>query len=79
METTYTECRNKAIGVKRLLYTVVGKNSILQFDNELLIYKTFILPILTYGAATWGLVAETHFHKLQIVQNKTLRTCLNAP
>lgn len=51
----------------------------LDLRNKLLLYKTVIRPIMTYAAPAWGYAAPTHIKKLQTVQNKILRTIVNAP
>lgn len=71
--------RNKAIGAMVKLYPMLCRNSPLSIDNKLLIYKSYIRPILTYGASVWGNTSNTHLKKLQTVQNKILRLCINAP
>lgn len=34
---------------------------------------------MTYASPAWGHAARTHLYKLQVIQNKTLRTIYNAP
>lgn len=55
------------------LYPLLNRNSKLSLENKLLLYKSIIRPILTYGAPVWKFTAKSHFKKLQIIQNKTLK------
>jgi hypothetical protein len=45
----------------------------------LTIYKTLVRPIITYAAPVCGNAAKTHLSKLQVSQNKALRTIINLP
>lgn len=65
--------------VYRKLYWMLGKNSHLSIDNKLLIYKTIIKPIWTYGSQLWGSASKSNIMKIQRFQSKTLRTIANAP
>ena len=47
--------------------------------NLVLIYKTWIRPLFTYANAAWIAVSSKMSNKLQLVQNKALRACLNQP
>ena len=47
--------------------------------NLVLIYKTWIRPLFTYANAAWIAVSSKMSNKLQLVQNKDLRACLNQP
>jgi hypothetical protein len=38
---------------KRSLITNTGRNSKLSLENKILLYKTIIKPIWTYGAEIW--------------------------
>lgn len=71
--------RNKATGIYIQLYPLLAPDSPLSISNKLLIYNMYIQPILTYGAPSWGLAAKTNIHRLQTLQNRILRKCLNAP
>ncbi|KAI4474640.1 hypothetical protein M0804_014746 [Polistes exclamans] len=58
---------------------LTGKKSKLSIKNKLLIYKTIIKPIWTYGLPLWGIAAKSHITKLEAQQSITLRTIVNAP
>ncbi|GFW26222.1 hypothetical protein TNCV_1851261 [Trichonephila clavipes] len=40
---------------------------------------SYLLPILTYASVIWGVTANCHLDRLQILQNRALRLILNAP
>ena len=61
----------------RALYSLISRNSRLFPSNKLLLYKAMILPILLYASPSWSNCAYTHIHKLQVLQNKILKMCLN--
>jgi hypothetical protein len=54
-------------------------NSGLTIDNKLLIYKTVLKPIWTYGIQLWGCSSKTNQKLIQTAQSKILRTIVNAP
>lgn len=62
-----------------MLYSLLRRNSRLSSNNKLLIYRQMLRPILTYGSLVWGTAAASHLKRLQVVQNKCLRTAVNAP
>lgn len=68
---------NRAHTALRLLYPFISRNSKLDLQNKLLIYKVAIRPIFTYGCPAFEEMAKTHLQKLQILQNKFLRIILN--
>lgn len=55
------------------------KSQQLNTKTKLLLYNSLILPVITYGAPVWGYTCKTNLNKIQVVQNKTLRTILGAP
>ena len=62
---------NKAIGA---LYPIIGKNSIMNTKNKLLVYKMIIRPAMLYASPVWGGVASNStINILQRIQNKCLR------
>lgn len=46
---------------------------------KLLIYKTLLKPIWTYGIQLWGSAKKTNLNKIQCFQNIALRKLINAP
>jgi hypothetical protein len=51
----------------------------MSLENKLLIYKTIIKPIWTYGIPLWGTGSNSNIEILQRFQNKVLRSIVNAP
>ena len=67
------ECKvARAIGI---LYKL--KNTFPQIILKQL-YFALIHPLLLYGIITWGSTFSTHLHRLQILQNKTVRAVVGA-
>ncbi|XP_017780075.1 PREDICTED: RNA-directed DNA polymerase from mobile element jockey-like [Nicrophorus vespilloides] len=71
--------RNKACATIKLLYPLMNRRSRLNIPSKLAIYKSIIRSGMTYASPAWGHTARTHLYKLQVIQNKTLRTIYNAP
>jgi hypothetical protein len=58
---------------------LVGKISHLSMENELLIYKTVLKPICTYGIELWGCSKPSNTKILQTFESNMLRLITNAP
>lgn len=71
--------RNEILIKVRGLHWLMGRNSKLSIDNKILIYKTMIKPIWTYGIQLWGAASASNQSTLQRVQNGILRQVSNAP
>jgi hypothetical protein len=76
LETTYNQEMDQK--TKKLNW-LIGKKSYLSIDNKLLIYKTVIKPIWTYGLELWGCASKTNIAIIQRAQSKTIRSITNAP
>jgi hypothetical protein len=63
----------------RELTWLIGKRSPPSLTNKILIYKTVLKPIWTYGLAIWGCTAASNLAIIQRYQAKTLRQITNAP
>jgi hypothetical protein len=63
----------------RHTHPLIGRKSNLSLENKLLIYKTSLKPIWTYGIPLWGTASNSNIEILQIFQNKVLRSIVNAP
>ncbi|RZB40120.1 RVT 1 domain containing protein [Asbolus verrucosus] len=70
--------KKKAYGIKSYLYPLLNKNSKLDVTTKINKYKS-IRPTFTYAAEVWIQASRTQLRQLQILQNKTLRQCLDAP
>jgi hypothetical protein len=77
--THITQIRDKFRGAKRALYPLIARNSKLSFSNKLLIYKSFLRPVLTYGSVAWSYAANNLIHKLSASQNIVVREITNSP
>lgn len=61
------------------LYWLIGSKSQLSLNNKLLIYKTILKPIWTYGIQLWGSASNSNLEILQRFQSKVLRAIADAP
>ncbi|GBO30595.1 hypothetical protein AVEN_201570-1 [Araneus ventricosus] len=53
-------------------------SSRLSLNNKLLIYLAYLRPILAYASPVWACTAKMHLHKLEVLENKTIRMITNA-
>jgi hypothetical protein len=61
------------------MHWLIGRKSELSIENKLLLYKTILKPIWTYGATLWGTASTSNIEIIQRFQNKVLRAIVNAP
>ena len=72
--------KRKQLGLQlHRMYWIMGRKSQLSLENKLLLYKTIIKPIWTYGIPLWGTASNFNIDILQRFQNKVLRSITNAP
>lgn len=72
--------KRKQLGLKlRSMYWLLAKSSKLSLNNKILIYKTILKPIWTYGIQLWGSAAVSNIAVIERFQSKTLRLITNAP
>ena len=72
--------KRKQLGLQlHRMYWIIGRKSKLSLENKLLIYKTILKPIWTYGIPLWGTASNSNIEILQRFQNKVLRSIVNAP
>jgi hypothetical protein len=57
---------------------LLGRKSNLAVENKLLIYKTIIVPIWTYGLELWGCASKSNISIIQRSQSKILRMIVYA-
>ncbi|KAH8394243.1 hypothetical protein KR215_010216, partial [Drosophila sulfurigaster] len=57
---------------------LIGRRSKLKSKLKLLVYKTIIKPIWTYGIQLWGTACKSNCRNIQRLQNKALRMVSNA-
>jgi hypothetical protein len=78
MANAHTKRKQLELSLKRI-YWIIGRPSELSIENKLLLYKTILRPIWTYGIPFWGTASQSNIEILQRFQNKVLRTTVNAP
>ena len=59
-------------------YSLLGRTSHLSVD-KLLLYKSIITPIWTYGIELWGCACKSNIAVIQTCQSKILRATVDAP
>jgi hypothetical protein len=65
------------ITIKQLNW-LLGRKSNLAIENKLLIYKTIIIPIWTYGLELWDYASKSNISIIQRSQSKILRMVVDA-
>jgi hypothetical protein len=61
------------------MYWLLGQQSNLSTTNKLLLYKTILKPIWTYGIQLWGTASTSNIEILERFQSKALRMIVDAP
>ena len=61
------------------IFLLIGKHSPLSLENKLLIYKTVLIPVWTYGIELWECATKSSIAVIQRYQSKLLRSMTNAP
>jgi len=62
----------------RSLKNLITNNKCSSLKTKLLIYKSLLKPIWSYGLQFWGTAKKTNLNKIQAYQNITLRKITNA-
>lgn len=72
--------KRKQLNIKtKKMYWLLGSKSKLSLNNKILLYKTIIKPVWSYGIQLWGTASNSNIEILQRFQSKTLRIIANAP
>lgn len=72
--------KRQQLNVKtKRMYWLLGSKSKLSLNNKLILYKTILKPIWTYGIQLWGTASNSNIEILQRYQSKTLRQITDAP
>jgi hypothetical protein len=58
---------------------LLGRKSQFSLSNKLLLYKTILKPIWTYGIQLWSTASTSNIEILERFQSKTLRMIVDAP
>jgi hypothetical protein len=61
------------------MYWLHGRSLRLSLDNKLLLYKTILKPIWTYGIQLWGRASTSNIEILEHFQSKALHMIVDAP
>jgi hypothetical protein len=61
------------------MYWLLGRQSQLSTTNKLLLYKTILKPIWTYGIQLWGTASTSNIEILERFQSRALRMIEDAP
>jgi hypothetical protein len=61
------------------MYWLLGRKPQLSLSNKLLLYKTFVKPIWTYGIQLWGTAYTSNIEILERFQSKVLRMIVDTP
>ena len=69
----------KAEKLLKVLHTFLHRKSKLNIKNKMLIYYSFLRPVITYATPIWKFCASTHKKRLQVLQNKILKIITNVP
>ena len=77
---THIFVKRKQLGMKfQQTFWILGRKSELSIENKLMIYRTIVKPIWTYGIPLWGTASNSNIEILQRYQNKVLRAIVNIP
>jgi hypothetical protein len=72
--------KRKQLNLKaRRILWLLGRTSPLSLENELVIYKTTLKRVWTYGIELWGCASKTNVAIIQSYQSKVLRIITHAP
>jgi hypothetical protein len=61
------------------MYWLLERKSQLSLSNKLLLYKTILKPIWTYGTQLWGTASTSNIEILERFQSKALHMTVDAP
>lgn len=70
---------NQGYNRLRMLYPLINRNTTMRKECTILLYKAILRPLVTYACPVWSASSKTNIKKLQVFQNKVLRTAINAP
>ena len=64
---------NVALKISRIIGVIARLRHLVPFTTLLSIYRSLILPYLSYGLAAWGQAAKSHLQKILVLQKRVLR------
>jgi hypothetical protein len=71
--------KNNSEEKKHKMHWLHGLKSQLSTNNKILLYKTILKPIWTYGIQLWGTASTSNIETLERFQSKVLRIIVDAP
>jgi hypothetical protein len=72
--------KGKQLGISLAkMYWLLGHKSKLSTSNKLLIYKTILKPIWTFGTQLWGTASASNIEILERFQSKALQMIVDTP
>jgi hypothetical protein len=75
----HVTAKRKQLDLKaREINWLIGRLSPLSLENKILIYKTILKPVWTYGIELWGCASHSNIEIIQRHQSKLLRSITNA-
>lgn len=69
----------KAMNCFKALYPLIHSRSKLSTTNKMILYKTVIRPKITYASSVWFGMSQSNMSKLQVTQNKILKSIHGLP
>ncbi|GFU02739.1 RNA-directed DNA polymerase from mobile element jockey [Trichonephila clavipes] len=73
------QTREKAQAVHAVLKRLISRRSKLAMRHKVLLYKSIIRPVMSYGSQIWGSTGMCHLKKLHTLTNSFLRQIVNGP
>ncbi|GFX03174.1 RNA-directed DNA polymerase from mobile element jockey [Trichonephila clavipes] len=73
------QTRKKAQAVHAVLKRLISRRSKLAIRHKVLLYKSIIRPVMSYGSQIWGSAGMCHLKKLHTLTNSFLRQIVNVP
>ena len=61
-----------------MLYCLIGRRSIMNIKNKMIIYNVIVKALMLYAAPVWSNTTASNILKLQRVQNRIVRMMINA-
>lgn len=72
--------KRKQLGLKfTKMYWLIGRKSQLSLDSKVLLYKSILKPVWTYGIELWGAASVSNIDIIQRFQSKVIRSIADAP
>jgi hypothetical protein len=73
----HVEAQTKMVASR--LSSLTCRKRKMSIRNKLVLYKSIIRPVMTYASVVWGHASASQLNKLQVIQNRFLRSAFNSP